>query len=810
MAEKYIVKNDIDVQKRQNLENIRKFQEATLKLDEFSRRLISFQKKAEFVSDKFYRMLKAIPVSDFSTDKSGSNLDPRNLDSAINDSDGIVSFDRMKKMVKGYQLSGTGASLMGVTGNDKLQDFDKATLEMAQNIRNVSAEFERTSQVIATASQNLVQSRLNMDVAGYSDQTGFGNDMNGLLSGGIAAVVKNRVLLKYYDRLEPSVVTDKRVLNVGNNTTKVSGSFKSVGGTIGGVVGGHFGSKMGESTGGDSGSIIGGVAGTLLGELAAPGLVTLFSNPVGWGILAATAIGGAAYYLKKYHDNIDECTSANDNFLSSTQAINGINLTDYASMADKYLSIVYNKQLDANLAIGEHIHLMREQFDLMSRTEQSLDGATPYKESKKQTFEKINAAFDSGATFNEKYAAATSHILNPDKTIDWGMAVTKQENLDRFGKGFQTLTFNGVNFGDAGNEGIYSQIAASRDLYSLGRDTREGSQAQSIISNFNQRILRSQSPEDFRAVIQGLNSYMKDMTYTKGSEKWDLRTIGNNTLAQNQKGYHYVTALQKVLYDQFNWTSPTTAQGSMLSTWNEMLQLHSNKQAIPNETLSKFLMQNGNDIFNESRYGKFGSDMFMEKFGFYDNKWNAGTYSYFNEESGKMQKYTVTANEARELFLSFHQRMIETVNQLTPEMQSYFDSFVSAPAWTLGQKNDWNDTVKDNNLQFMDGKWHRKVFNGASKDGFSWTPVKDPAFNPLNPAKNGGAHLGVDQSKYRTQYNADAVVPKQVIVKIENLMNVKSIDLTNPDNMAIIEGIKCQLSQALIDVVHDFDDTFHG
>ena len=41
-------------------------------------------------------------------------------------------------------------------------------------------------------------------------------------------------------------------------------------------------------------------------------------------------------------------------------------------------------------------------------------------------------------------------------------------------------------------------------------------------------------------------------------------------------------------------------------------------------------------------------------------------------------------------------------------------------------------------------------------------------------------------------------------------MNVESVDLSNPDNTAVISDLKGQLAQALIDVVHDFDVTYHG
>jgi hypothetical protein len=36
-------------------------------------------------------------------------------------------------------------------------------------------------------------------------------------------------------------------------------------------------------------------------------------------------------------------------------------------------------------------------------------------------------------------------------------------------------------------------------------------------------------------------------------------------------------------------------------------------------------------------------------------------------------------------------------------------------------------------------------------------------------------------------------------------MNVESVDLSNPNNAAVIENLRDQMAQALIDVVADFD-----
>ena len=65
-------------------------------------------------------------------------------------------------------------------------------------------------------------------------------------------------------------------------------------------------------------------------------------------------------------------------------------------------------------------------------------------------------------------------------------------------------------------------------------------------------------------------------------------------------------------------------------------------------------------------------------------------------------------------------------------------------------------------------------------------------------------------SDYKNHYNKGNAAPKQVIVRIGNLMNVDKIDLSNPNNAAVVANLKSELAQALVDVVHDFDETWHG
>lgn len=81
--------------------------------------------------------------------------------------------------------------------------------------------------------------------------------------------------------------------------------------------------------------------------------------------------------------------------------------------------------------------------------------------------------------------------------------------------------------------------------------------------------------------------------------------------------------------------------------------------------------------------------------------------------------------------------------------------------------------------------------------------------NPTTTPPHGGSG-GVDPSKYRSHYNKGNAAPKQINVTIKNLMAVDKIDLSNPDNVAVIDNLKSQLAQALVDVVADTDVMLAG
>ncbi len=93
----------------------------------------------------------------------------------------------------------------------------------------------------------------------------------------------------------------------------------------------------------------------------------------------------------------------------------------------------------------------------------------------------------------------------------------------------------------------------------------------------------------------------------------------------------------------------------------------------------------------------------------------------------------------------------------------------------------------------------------------------EPNSNDLEPYNTNGItnqHLddGGAGGNYSGTGKLSSAAPKQVIVKIDNLMSIQSIDLMKSESgqTAEIQNLKEQLAQALVDVVHDFDASWNS
>lgn len=519
---------------------------------------------------------------------------------------------------------------------------------------------------------------------------------------------------------------------------------------------------------------------------------------------AAVLIGVAA--LNNYVNKIRDCAEAHHQFIASTKSLNGIiQDTSRQTEADKFLSIVYDRQMDANRAIGEHINLMREQLGLMKQGRDELESQKTFEESHENVFKNIDNAY--GSWWSQLFSGQGFSNIGGFANAIGLRAVRHANGVVEYFAGDKSL---------GADETRATQIGAvANTLYAMGQDLGKGTQAKAILDGYMHRFLQNPNLKDYGLLRNEIESlYGGNFKYIAGSEKWGLTDLKQATKEQYENSYYYQKGLRDIVTSSLD---SGTAFGNFLSTWKTLLtQVEQNK--VTNTALEQFMLANGIDIFNKERYGAFGSDEFMSKFGWKNGAWNGGTYPFLNTKTGKMEEVAVTADEARKNFLIFHQRINEFVRKLTPQMQTYFDSYIKSPIWNLG--NTSAGETPEGSTQMINGKMYRWETKAPNAYGM-WYPV-DGQGEPLKQSdaitlldkvhnKSDAADTGkVDQSGYKSMYQSNSAAPKQVIVNIGSLMDVKSIDLSNPDNSAVVENLKNELAQALIDVVHDFDETYHG
>lgn len=589
--------------------------------------------------------------------------------------------------------------------------------------------------------------------------------------------------------------------NTGTPLMMMGRGIASIAGGIGGAM---LGSMVGEE--GSAASAFGSVSGGILGMMYGPKLLSLFgrllTTTTGGIIGFGAAAAGAVYGIYKYYASVEQAGEAVNAFYRSTQSLNGINMSEYATMADKYMSIVYNKQLDANTALAEYINLRKEELgllkDLNGEAGQESGEATKniarYSAPLKDLMTKFGVA-----TIARHWNQALSN-----EGVDAGLAMTELFGTGAWGRPYSIgYRFNGVDYtmnamGSQDAKTVLDAAAAARFLYAMGRDTGKGTAARSIIDNFQTNYLQAKTVEDYNAVSANFASTLSQLqgTIIPGSEYWSLDTIGNNPLSTNQRGYHYVMAEIEAIRNAFQ-------PDDRIALWKQILGLSDNGEEIPQSLLQAFLVKSGVDIMDSSKYGTFGSPEWLSKFGWSEGAWHAITYT-----DAQGQQINLTADQARSAYLKFHEQILDIVRQVNPKLQGYFNSFINDDIWHPEAQTG----LTKGKTQTLDGVTY-------TWDGNAWVPPSptglpslsnaqmnarlgagaNPTTTPTVPGTTGG------NGGYTNQYKSTSATPKQIIVKIENLMNVESVDMSDPNVAATVNNLKEQMAQALIDVVADFD-----
>lgn len=629
---------------------------------------------------------------------------------------------------------------------------------------------------------------------------------------------------------KPTAVIERYTRMQKFKANRVIGEYGGGAGAIAGsMLGGYAGSYLGEP--GSFGSVLGSVGGVLVGGglgaavgstvtpwMSTTALPFLMGNPTGWAIAATLAISALTAAVVSWAAEAVKATKSTQEFFSSIASNYGINYSDRATEADKYLSLVYDKQKSVNQIMLDHIMLIKEQLGLMSDADKKLSDKT-FGETHPAEIEKLSDAFGFWNVESKKKQVALDPIRDANGKIDSDFNVAMYRNSEGSGYAFQ-----GVHYPGLGKN--YEVLATARMLYGLGKDSSEGSELQSIRKNLNAHFLMSTTLKDFNAVTTQVNEARKKK-WIPESTTWDPEDLKNKPESEWKQSYFYVKGFNDTLTKWYDYSNPqNSANAQMLADFVEILKQFS-KGNISEETESKFLLHSGIPIFDSSKFGEFGSDAFMRKMGWINGEWQATSYKIFDPQTGQERTLKLTSEQSRQAFLDFHQKIIEIVNSLNPKLRPYFESFVNNPIWGYGGTD--NGSNGEATLDGVNYKWDpktktwnpdRKILPALDNNtmqkrlkstaGQATNVTETSTINTGHGRKIIGGGGGPSASDYKNHYSKTSAAPKQVIVRIGNLMNVDKVDLSNPDKAAVVASLKSELAQALVDVVHDFDETWNG
>lgn len=613
----------------------------------------------------------------------------------------------------------------------------------------------------------------------------------------------------------------------GNTKSQVGAGAAGagLGAVLGGAIDGWGGYEIGKavSGGSDTGGMIGGAVGGLAGfaALAAGG-------PVGWGIAGALALGGIAAAFYNANAASEEARKSLEAYTNSLSN-NGLLSEDHFSMTERYLNLVYNKELDIKNVIEERINLRNQELGLTSgKNTDSADWSG-------KVFDSMLNKFDGVDKFYRSSDMARSAI----ETVNRVANTVFKANGGKFdhpnGKVFYNAPDDNIYWVDArgntnkivnpgGWNDVNDVVAAMSSLYLEGLN---GSKGASVIQSMENRMRAAMMTGNYRDFIDIKNSWQKNygtLRYTTNTRP-DLFSYGINdvkawTPEDKVASYPY----QQGLYDRMN-----ALYGANSQRWKDI-----------------------DTYWNASKNNKLTEDIVVKYISAVDSSLGALLVNYTSKSFDDWIKGlgyingTFQSKTQAEYAKTGLEDLLKVINALGTPAQDATTNLFKLAVQLNGIANGflWNAENGHGSFDYPLGGLKvgdTKTVDGTTYkyDGKMWNPMNSMIMRPVDNntmqgmvnrqkkvgsaatgGRNGrvssitpGTHngkVGASQADYKQHYNNKTAAPKQVIVKIENLMNVKSIDLSKKDNQEVIDNVKAQLTQALVDVVHDFDDTWNG
>lgn len=529
------------------------------------------------------------------------------------------------------------------------------------------------------------------------------------------------------------------------------------------------------------------------------------TNPIGWGVMAAGAITYIGYKIYDAYKITEAARQANEAWAQSYRNLNvdKLNLSDPNALMIGNMRIFNNELLTQNERIAQSAELWHRYWIEKNGPKQSVDDQTKFFDTAAgrdpELLKRLEAA-DQWTGVDK--AQSLSGALGMKQTVKKGL---NGENYYAYELHGRTLSGTNTNV-FARNGDISEQVAVQMMLAQLADHNSKENMALSKYLLHN--AVSANSSEDLSRILDNAaERFIPKMNSWDSRWDWISTETFHDEMTEGDvhRSQAYIRHLMQIMQKTIN-------------TWNDFASVL--KDADAGKTIDPMkiqtVLQNRFGLLFDTKAGLFGTEGWLKYVqDIYNNpsKFGLPEKSNVKEISGHITK---TFDD----ILAFY-------NELDVKYKPLFAPFINRSSFQNILKNGYElptggfyGPQKEGDKAIFDGaqyiaktiapyatpQWvdkSGKIYTPKNvKDTFKWDPTAGNKEQDLASS----LHNGADQSQYRSHNNYNAA-PKQLIVRIENLMRVdhQTIDMTDDRQVAAITNVKQELATALLDVVQDFN-----
>ena len=540
---------------------------------------------------------------------------------------------------------------------------------------------------------------------------------------------------------------------------------------------------------------------------AIKGLARFFlTNPIGWGIMAAGAITYIGYKIYDAYKITEAARQANEAWAQSYRNLNidKLNLSDPDALMIGNMRIFNNELLTQNERIAQSTELWHRYWIEKNGPKQSVDDQTKFFDTAAgrdpELLKRLEAADQ--WTGVDKVFQSLSSALGMKQTVKKGL---NGENYYAYELHGRTLSGTNTNV-FARNGDISEQVAVQMMLAQLADHNSKENMALSKYLLHN--AVSANSSEDLSRILDNAaERFIPKMNSWDSRWDWISTETFHDEMTEGDvhRSQAYIRHLMQIMQKTIN-------------TWNDFASVL--KDADAGKTIDPMkiqtVLQNRFGLLFDTKAGLFGTEGWLKYVqDIYNNPSKFGL-----PEKSNVKKISGHITKTFDDILAFY-------NELDVKYKPLFAPFINRSSFQNILKNGYElptggfyGPQKEGDKAIFDGaqyiaktiapyatpQWvdkSGKIYTPKNaKDTFKWDPTTGNKEQDLASS----LHNGADQSQYRSHNNYNAA-PKQLIVRIENLMRVdhQTIDMTDDRQVAAITNVKQELATALLDVVQDFN-----